>query len=102
MKKYIMNFMMMMNYKIIIQKIPNIKIFNKRNKRKGKINKIKPKECLNKYYCKCGKCMSQIHSLDNFDKIHSTSIFDLSSLLKNYKKESKIINSPKFYGLFLD
>lgn len=87
------------NYKEKIYKKSAVK----QTKGKGKFKKkIDLRDCLNTYYCKCGKClMNQIYS-DDFDKMHSKSLFDFSSLLKEYKKYSKIFNDKNFFPFFID
>ena len=54
------------------------------------------RDCLNTYYCKCGKCMMNEYFLNYFDKLHSISLFGYSSILQDYKKESKIFNDKNF------
>ena len=75
----------------------------KQTKGKGKyIKKIDLRDCLNTYYCKCGKCiLDQIYS-EKFDIKHSKSLFDYSNILKEYKKESKIFNDKNFIKFFID
>ena len=75
----------------------------KQTKGKGKfIKKKDPRDCFNAYYCKCGKCMmNQIYS-ENFDKMNSISLFDYSSILKDYKKESKIFNDKNFFQFLIN
>jgi len=87
------------NYKEKIYKRTAIK----QTKGKGKfIKKVDLRECLNTYYCKCGKCqMNQIYS-EKFDLIHSKCLFNYSSILKDYKKESKIFNDKNFFKFFID
>ena len=75
----------------------------KQTKGKGKfIKKVDLRDCLNTYYCKCGKCqMNQIYS-EKFDIMHSKCLFNYSSILKGYKKESKIFNDKNFFDFFID
>ena len=75
----------------------------KQTKGKGKfIKKIDLRDCLNTYYCKCGKCfLNQIYS-EEFDIKRSQSLFDFSNILKEYKKESKIFNDKNFINFFID
>lgn len=83
------------------------KIFKKtaimQTKGKGKfIKKVDLRDCLNTYYCKCGKCqMNQIYA-EKFDIMHSQSLFNYSNILQEYKKESKIFNDKNFFDFFID
>ena len=45
--------------------------------------------------------MNQIYS-EEFDKMHSISLFNYSSILKDYKKQSKIFNTQNFFQFFID
>jgi len=75
----------------------------KQTKGKGKfIKKVDLRDCLNTYYCKCGKCqMNQIYA-EKFDIMHSQSLFNYSNILQEYKKESKIFNDKNFFDFFID
>lgn len=75
----------------------------KQTKGKGKfLKKVDLRDCLNTYYCKCGKCqMNQIYA-DKFDIMHSQSLFNYSNILQEYKKESKIFNDKNFFDFFID
>ena len=75
----------------------------KQTKGKGKfIKKVDLRDCLNNYYCKCGKCqMNQIYA-EKFDIMHSQSLFNYSNILQEYKKESKIFNDKNFFDFFID
>ena len=75
----------------------------KQTKGKGKfIKKVDLRDCLNTYYCKCGKCqMNQIYA-EKFDIMHSQSLFNYSYILQEYKKESKIFNDKNFFDFFID
>ena len=75
----------------------------KQTKGKGKfIKKVDLRECLNTYYCKCGKCQMDLFYAEKFDIMHSQSLFNYSYILKDYKKESKIFNDKNFFQFFID
>ena len=87
------------NYKTAIYKKSAIK----ETKGKGKfIKKTDKRDCLNTYYCKCGKCMMEIKYSENFEKAHSKSIFNYSRILRDYLKESKIYNYKNFKRFNID
>ena len=87
------------NYKEPIFK----KTAKKQIKGKGKYKKkIDLRDCLNTYYCKCGKCFLNQKYSEEFDIKHSQSLFDYSNILKEYKKESKIFNDKNFMNFFID
>ena len=75
----------------------------KQTKGKGKyIKKVDLRDCLNTWYCKCGKCLLNQRYSENFDLMQSQSLFDFSNILKEYKKESKIFNDKNFFDFFID
>ena len=75
----------------------------KQTKGKGKfIKKVDLRDCLNTYYCKCGKCQMNLFYADKFDIMHSQSLFNYSNILQEYKKESKIFNDKNFFDFFID
>ena len=75
----------------------------KQTKGKGKfIKKVDLRDCLNTYYCKCGKCQMNLFYAEKFDIMHSQSLFNYSNILQEYKKESKIFNDKNFFDFFID
>ena len=75
----------------------------KQTKGKGKlIKKVDLRDCLNTYYCKCGKCQMNLFYAEKFDIMHSQSLFNYSNILQEYKKESKIFNDKNFFEFFID
>ena len=75
----------------------------KQTKGKGKlIKKVDLRDCLNTYYCKCGKCQINLFYAEKFDIMHSHSLFNYSNILQEYKKESKIFNDKNFFDFFID
>ena len=75
----------------------------KQTKGKGKfIKKVDLRDCLNTYYCKCGKCQLNQYYSEKFDIMHSKSLFNCSYILTEYKKESNIYNDKNFFDFFID
>ena len=75
----------------------------KQTKGKGKfIKKVDLRDCLDTYYCKCGKCQMNLFYAEKFDIMHSQSLFNYSNILQEYKKESKIFNDKNFFDFFID